>query len=170
MCQPLSVSRGDRDSPAISPEQRSSSSDKENSESLNKPIHQEILDKLKHDRAVSPSSQLQAEHWVNYQKLRSATLSDPAAIDLLRREAIYSLQSRQKLDYFNQLAALQEQQLMASAGAGIPSPTRRSQSPVGSEETDMKVELMSPNPGPNNGSQWTYEEQFKQVIHEKYFK
>lgn len=158
----------DRDSPAISPEQRSTGSDKENSRSLDKPIHQEILDKLKHDSSTSPTSQLQAEHWASYQKLRAAALADPAvgghtAIDLLRREALFSLQSRQKLDYFSQLAALQEQQLMAATSTGVPSPTRRSQSPVGSEETDVKLELMSPNPGPNNGSQWTYEEQFKQV-------
>lgn len=146
-------------------------SDKENNVRQDNPIHREILDKLKHEAVTggSPDAQLLTEQLANYHKLRAAAMSDnPMAAEMLRREALLSLQSvRPKLDYFNQLAALQEQQqMLAAAGQQQQrtiSPVRASHSPEGSEDGDSKLESLSPNHVPSAGSQWTYEEQFKQV-------
>ena len=150
-------------------------SDKENNVRQDNPIHREILDKLKHEAVTggSQDAQLLTEQLANYHKLRAAAMSDnPMAAEMLRREALLSLQSvRPKLDYFSQLAALQEQHQMLTASqpaAGVHqrgsiSPVRTSQSPEGSEDGDSKMDSLSPNHVPSAGSQWTYEEQFKQV-------
>lgn len=137
-------------------------------------LHREILDKLKHEAgsAPTPDTQLLTEQLANYHKLRAAAMSDsPMAAEMLRREALFSLQSvRPKLDYFSQLAALQEQQqqllLQSAQGQRSPGLGRASNSPSGSEDGgEGKLESLSPNHAPSQsaGAQWTYEEQFKQV-------
>ena len=129
-------------------------------------LQMEILEKLKHETGGAvPDPQFLAEQLANYQKLhRSAGIADSPiaahAAELFKREAILST-LRPKLDYFN-LAALQEQQYLASSQGRMsaPSPPRRVDSPSGSEDGGS----ISPNHAPPSaGGQWTYEEQFKQV-------
>jgi len=142
--------------------------DKENGMILHEnSLHREILEKLKHESASQHDSHLLTEQLVaNYHKQMTNTPISAAAqhaAELFRREALLSLQSsvRPNLDYFG-LAALQEQQLLATAAQrNVDSSVRSSQSPSGSSEDG--VESMSPNRAPSAGGQWTYEEQFKQV-------